>query len=72
MCRLPSHFDSAVAVLGVPGWPGLVQQLATDGLAILELAGVQAAMRSTVTSWMPSTVTAANQASSSSIPNQAA
>lgn len=62
----------AVAVLGVPGWPGLVQQLATDGPAILELAGAQAAMRSTVTSWMPSTVTAANQASSSPIPNQAA
>jgi len=63
---------AAVAVLGVPGWPGLVQQLATDGPAILELAGVQAAMRSTVTSWMPSTVTAANQAASSPIPNQAA
>lgn len=61
-----------VAVLGVPGWPGLVQQLATDGPAILELAGVQAAMRSTVTSWMPSTVTAATQAESSPIPNQAA
>jgi hypothetical protein len=63
---------AAVAVLGVPGWPGLVQRLATDGPAILELAGVQAAMRSTVTSWMPSTVTAANQAASSPIPSQAA
>lgn len=62
----------AVAVLGVPGWPGVVQQLATDGPAILELAGVQAAMRSTVTSWMPSTVTAANRAASALIPNQAA
>jgi hypothetical protein len=61
-----------VAVLGVPSWPGLVQQLATDGPAILELAGVQAAMRSTVTSWMPSTVTAATQAARSPIPNQAA
>ena len=62
----------AVAVLGVPGWPGLVQQLATDGPAILELAGVQAAVRSTVTSWMPSTVTAAIQAASSPIPTEAA
>ena len=63
---------AAVAVLGVPGWPGLVQQLATDGPAIFELAGVQAAMRSTVTSWMPSTVTAATQAASSPISNRAA
>jgi hypothetical protein len=63
---------AAVAVLGVPGWPGLVQQLATDGPAILELASAQAALRSTVTSWMPSTVTAANQAASSPIADQAA
>jgi hypothetical protein len=50
---------ATVVMLGAPDWPGLVERLMTEGRAVLEDPGVQAAIRSTV---IPSSLTPATAA----------
>ena len=51
-----------IVMLGAPGWPGLVERLATDGQRVLADPGLLAALRSTVVAWSPSPATAARRA----------
>ncbi|MFZ5871533.1 MAG: hypothetical protein ACOYXW_13545, partial [Actinomycetota bacterium] len=51
-----------VLLLGAPGWPGLVERMATQGPDVLEEQQVGAAVRSTVVGWWPPPPVAARRA----------
>lgn len=43
----------SVLLLGAPGWPGVVERMATQGRGVLEEPAMGAAVRSTVLGWWP-------------------
>ena len=51
-----------ILLLGAPGWPGVVERMATDGCQALETDSIVAAMRSTATSSWPPPPAAARRA----------
>lgn len=52
-----------VLLLGAPGWPGVVERMATDGCQVLKADSIVAAVRSTATSSWPPPPAAARRAS---------
>jgi|GEM_PF-3571855 len=40
-----------VAMLGIPGWPGLIERLAVEGIDAIEPADIRAALRPSVARW---------------------
>jgi hypothetical protein len=61
-----------VLLLGAPGWPGVVERMATEGCRILEADSIVAAIRSTATSSWPPPPAAARRAEQQRMPVPAA
>ena len=57
-----------VLLLGAPGWPGVVERMATDGCQVLEDDSIVAALRSTATSSWPPPPAAARRATHQRMP----
>ena len=57
-----------VLLLGAPGWPGLVERMASHGCQVLEVDSIVAAMRSTTTNSCPPPPAAARRATLSTSP----
>ena len=57
-----------VLLLGAPGWPGLVERMASHGCQVLEDDSIVAAMRSTTTSSCPPPPAAARRATHCTLP----
>ncbi len=57
-----------VLLLGAPGWPGVVERMATEGCQILEADSIVAAVRSTAISSWPPPPAAARRATEQRLP----
>ena len=55
-----------VLLLGAPNWPGVMERMAGEGVAVLDEPDMRAALRSTLSSSWPTPVLAARRASSAS------